>query len=245
MTEDAARYVTQEEMDSTTTGQNMRQGTFVLPIVNYDPTGETRSVEDGAARLWVSDGQLKMSVFSLELNEWTTFSAGADTSTATAAPSSQTPIFVPAEAFILATGTPTLAVIGSTGGTFQKAPAWAFDATVDESVTTMVWIPEGQTFTTVTMYYAFSDANSGDAYMSTTGAMISSGEQIDQNYEFIQFYLQSSPLVADQLVAVSYTGLPIGTGTGEMLRLNSYRNGTHVSDTYGADVWFLGALISE
>jgi len=74
MTEDTARYVSVEEMDSTITGQNMRAGVFVLPIVDYDPTGETRNVEDGACKLWVSHGRLHMSIFSLSLNAWTTLS---------------------------------------------------------------------------------------------------------------------------------------------------------------------------
>ncbi len=74
MSEDTARYVTVEELDSTVTGQNMRAGTFVLPIVDYDPTTETRNVEEGACKLWVSDGRLHFSVFSLSLSKWTTLS---------------------------------------------------------------------------------------------------------------------------------------------------------------------------
>jgi len=77
VTEDTARYVTVEEMDSTVTGQNMRRGAYVLPIVDYDPTTETRNVEDGAVKLWVSHGRLHMSVFSLQLNgagAWSTLS---------------------------------------------------------------------------------------------------------------------------------------------------------------------------
>ena len=74
MTEQQARYVTQEEMDSTTVGQNMRQGAFVLPVVDYDPTGETRNVEDGATKLWVSHGRFHVSIFSLALGKWTTLS---------------------------------------------------------------------------------------------------------------------------------------------------------------------------
>jgi len=77
MTEETARYVTVEEMDSTITGQNMRQGAFVLPIVDYDPTAETRNVEDGTVKLWISGGRLHMSVFSLQLNgagAWSTLS---------------------------------------------------------------------------------------------------------------------------------------------------------------------------
>lgn len=74
MSEDTARYVTVEELDSTVTGQNMRGGAFVLPIVDYDPTTETRNVEEGACKLWVSEGRLHFSVFSLSLNKWTTLS---------------------------------------------------------------------------------------------------------------------------------------------------------------------------
>lgn len=77
MTEESGRYVTQEEMDSTITGQNMRQGAFVLPIVDYDPTAETRGIEDGTVKLWVSHGRLHMSVYSLQLNgsgAWSTLS---------------------------------------------------------------------------------------------------------------------------------------------------------------------------
>ncbi len=74
MSEDTARYVTVEELDSTVTGQNMRAGTFVFPIVDYDPTTETRNVEEGACKLWVSDGRLHLGVFSLALNKWTTLS---------------------------------------------------------------------------------------------------------------------------------------------------------------------------
>lgn len=74
MTEDRGRYVTVEEMDSTTTGQNMRSGAFVFPVVDYDPTTETRNVEDGACKLWVSAGRFHLSIFSLALNAWTTLS---------------------------------------------------------------------------------------------------------------------------------------------------------------------------
>jgi len=51
-------------------------------------------------------------------------------------------------------------------------------------------------------------------------------------------------VVADQVVAVEFTDMTLGTSTGSLLRVNVYRNGSNVADTYAADVWFLGAVIA-
>ena len=245
MSQDTTRYVTEEEMDSTPTGLNMRLGTFVIPFADSDPTTETRDVADGTTRLWVDDGELKLSSFSLNLNSWTTFSASTPTvATAVEETAVAPPILLPAAAFTLATGSPALAVRGSTANTWQQFPAWALDAASDESVTAVAWIPAVDEYTKMTFYFACPDANSGVVYLSMFISTVIGGEQIDQAVEVSLADLMDSPGVADQVVAVEFTDMTLGTSTGSLLRVNVYRNGSNVADTYAADVWFLGAVIA-
>lgn len=243
MTEESGRYVTQEEMDSTITGQNMRAGAFVLPIVDHDPTSETRNVEDGAVKLWISDGQLRCSVFSLSLNAWTTLNE--ESAPAEVAPDDTTALSItmPATAFIAATATPDLAVRGS-GSDFRRVPGWALDAATDESVSGVVYIPAWAEFSAA-FYFAFSDATSGVAFMSYQWEVLSEGDQIDASANTALATLTASPSVADQLVVEEFTNNTEVAGSGGLVRVNVYRNATSVADTYAADVWFLGAVFTQ
>lgn len=57
-------------LNASPTGQHLLLGEFVIPI-GEDPTGETRGVSDGLVRGWIENGQLRVGVFSRDLNAWT------------------------------------------------------------------------------------------------------------------------------------------------------------------------------
>jgi hypothetical protein len=61
-------------LNSTATGQHLLLGEFVLPFApgESDPTGVTTAVTDGRTQLWITDGQLRLSIFSRTLGGWTT-----------------------------------------------------------------------------------------------------------------------------------------------------------------------------
>jgi hypothetical protein len=60
-------------MNSSHTGQHLLLGEFVVPILNSDPTAETRGKTDGATVGWIDpDNNVQLSMYSREQDAWTT-----------------------------------------------------------------------------------------------------------------------------------------------------------------------------
>jgi hypothetical protein len=152
------------------------------------------------------------------------------------------PLFIPADAFIIAEGTPALAVVGTSANGFEDCPAHALDAASTESVTTLVTMPSDWNAGSVSyyVYWSPSSTNTGNVLFELRGAGLAAGQQIDQAFEFNQQFLAAAPGITDHLMLESF-----GTNTPDspLLRLCLRRLGADGTDTFTADAYFIGVRL--
>lgn len=152
------------------------------------------------------------------------------------------PAVFPAARFSLANGTPDLAARGSSSAWLRMA-AWAFDAATDEAVTMTFLAPPVATAWTLTVYLAPPNGNAGNVVINFDLATVAIGDQIDQADDVSGSVTVAAPGVTDQLFAVSFTGSVLDL-SGQLVRLAVSRFASSGSDTYGSDIWFVGARIT-
>jgi hypothetical protein len=146
----------------------------------------------------------------------------------------------PAE-WILNTGTPARAVVGSAGGD-TRIPAWALDQTTLESISALVYLPfhVGLGVVTASLYVASSVAIN-NAAMVLRASGINETDQIDEAHDVTLSLTQAVPATLDNRGTFA-----MGTINqfGNLLRLNAERDAANAGDTLAADLWLLGALLT-
>ncbi len=154
-------------------------------------------------------------------------------------------VWIGATSFGIDTGTPLLAVHGS-AGTLTQVPVWEFDGTAREAITTTIEMPTDWNLGQVSfrLYWAPSDANTGNVFWDVDGAPLIDGTQIDVTPDFDTQATSAAPGIAEQLTFHT-TALVTITATGGLIRIIVIRLADLASDTYnGHDAWFLGLRVS-
>ncbi len=154
-------------------------------------------------------------------------------------------VWLGATAWVLEQGTPVLAVHGSAGALFQ-APVWELDGTAREGVATVFLMPTDWNLGTISfnIYWAPSDANTGNVFWDVVGAPIVDGSQIDDATVWTVQATSAAPGVAEQLTVLTTAAVTVTNTTG-LIRLNLVRYADLASDTYNAhDAWFVGLRVN-
>lgn len=153
-------------------------------------------------------------------------------------------IWLPPGQFIATTGSPSRD--GSIGG--MPADCWALDASSSEAVVAMIVLPAGIVAAGVsaTVYWTVADANAGDVAW-TVGSRLVAPSSGNINLDAYGPVAGAAPGVTRRPVATTVTSDFFGSATeaaGSITNVLVERTGGDAGDTYAADVYFLGLLLS-
>lgn len=151
--------------------------------------------------------------------------------------------FLDATRFMAGTGTPDLAIRGSSDNAYDKVPAWAFDPAALESIQTLFDMPTDWNAGAITLsaYWAPSTTDTGNVYWDFVAAGIASATQIDQSLEInLNPSVQAASGTAENLHIKSMGSF---TPDSPLIRLAAARQGAEGTDTYTGDAWLLGVLV--
>ena len=146
--------------------------------------------------------------------------------------------------FILCTGTPAQAILGTI-----LWPYWALDATASESIVTTIEIPRDYvagTSLTVKVFYFVPTTTAGNIVLRVLGRPVGNANALDlDGYPAAPGATCAAPGVANQMAVVTISSAVFAGGVavaGEAAQIQLLRNAGDAADTYASDVHIAGLM---